>query len=64
MEIEKKFWTVMVNGRPGGTKRHETYSEAANEAHRLCMKEYAEVFVLEAVTLVKPNPSTISMNLI
>lgn len=44
-----KFWMVMVDGKPGPTKRHHHKTEAVAEAGRLFNLERRRAYVLEVV---------------
>lgn len=49
-----KFWMVIRDTSPNiCQKRHETYDSAKEEAERLCNKERARFYILEAVEVLQ-----------
>jgi len=52
----KKFWMVIREKEGAGTFiRHDTITDATNEAERLCKKEGGTFYVLEVVGAYMPE---------
>ena len=51
-----KFFMILRNDgkQSGAYKRHDDYSEAKQEAERLCRKEGCQFVLLEAIEVVCP----------